>query len=144
MAEPLEHLAQELNSVAIHLLRRVRRADDALGITPARLSALSVLVFGGPRTLTELAAAEQVTGPTMSRIVAALEAAGFVRRRDVPGDKRASSLEATAEGKRVMQKGRRQRVALLVDELSRLSAGERNVLTEAARILRSLESSPPT
>ncbi|MBW3537268.1 MAG: MarR family transcriptional regulator [Actinobacteria bacterium] len=71
-------LAQQLNSVAIHLVRRLRRADESLGITPARLSALSVLVFGGPCTLTELAAAEQVAGPTMSRIVAALEEAPFV------------------------------------------------------------------
>lgn len=135
-----EKLAEELNSAAIHLVRRLRRADDALGITPARLSALSVLVFGGPRTLTELASTEQVTGPTMSRIVAALEEAGFVRRSAVPGDRRSQLLEATAPGRRIMERGRGQRVAKLADELTGLSSEERKTLKEAARILRALEA----
>ena len=62
-----------LHSAAIHLLRRVRKQDAATGEGPARLSALSVLVFGGPMTLGQLAAAEQVKPPTMSRIVTGLE-----------------------------------------------------------------------
>ena len=134
-----EQLAQELNSVAIHLVRRLRKADESLGVTPARLSALSVLVFGGPRTLTELAAAEQVSGPTMSRLVAALESDGLVRRSPLPGDARAALLEATADGRRLMQRGRRQRVARLADELERLSVADQSTLSAAARILRQLE-----
>ena len=140
MPESTEALAQELNSVAIHLVRRLRRADESLGVTPARLSALSVLVFGGPRTLTDLAAAEQVSGPTMSRLVAALEADGWVRRTPLSNDRRASLLEATPEGKRLMHKGRRQRVARLSSELAGLSRDDRQTLKSAARILRSLES----
>ncbi len=62
-------VADRLHSAAIHLLRRVRKQDAATGEGPARLSALSVLVFGGPMTLGQLAAAEQVKPPTMSRIV---------------------------------------------------------------------------
>ena len=139
--EATEALAQELNSVAIHLVRRLRRADEVLGVTPARLSALSVLVFGGPRTLTELAAAEQVSGPTMSRLVAALEAEGLVRRSPLSNDRRASLLEATPEGKRLMQRGRRQRVARLSAELARLGRDDRRTLGSAVRILRSLEMS---
>lgn len=135
----IEDLAHELNSVAIHLVRRLRKADESLRITPARLSALSVLVFGGPRTLTELAAAEQVSGPTMSRLVAALEANGLVRRYPVADDARASLLEATAEGRRLMHRGRRQRVERLASELRRLSPEERRTLSAATRILRSLE-----
>src|SRR3954463_14052103 len=69
-ARELLELADRLHSTAIHLLRRVRKQDVAIGQGPARLSALSVLVFGGPKTLGELAAAEQVKPPTMSRIVA--------------------------------------------------------------------------
>src|SRR5215467_3653638 len=71
-AGELEAIADRLHSTAIHLLRRVRKQDVATGEGPARLSALSVLVFGGPKTLKELAAAEQVKPPTMSRIVAGL------------------------------------------------------------------------
>ena len=139
--ESTEALAQELNSVAIHLVRRLRREDESLGVTPARLSALSVLVFGGPRTLTALAAAEQVSGPTMSRLVSALEADGLVRRTPVSSDRRASLLEATAEGRRLMQRGRRQRVARLSAELAQLSRGDRKTLESAARILRAIEPS---
>ena len=141
MAEgSVEELAQELNSVAIHLVRRLRKADESLGVTPARLSALSVLVFGGSRTLTELAAAEQVSGPTMSRLVTALESDGLVRRSPMPGDGRAFLLEPTTDGRRLMHRGRRQRVVRLAAELAGLSAGDRKTLAAAARILRSLES----
>ena len=55
--------ADRFHSAAIHALRHVRREDPATGVSAARLSALSVLVFAGPRTLGELAAAEQVAGP---------------------------------------------------------------------------------
>ena len=66
-------IADRLHSAAIHLLRRVRKQDAATGEGPARLSALSVLVFGGgPMTLGQLAQAEQVRPPTMSRIVSGL------------------------------------------------------------------------
>ena len=63
-------VADHLHSAAIHLLRLVRRRDAETGLSPARLSALSVLVFGGPRTVGDLAADEQVRSPTMSRLVA--------------------------------------------------------------------------
>src|SRR5437879_12518765 len=72
--------ADRLHSAAIHLLRRLRVRDRESGVGPAQLSALSVLVFGGPRSLGELADAEQVRPPTMSRIVSGLGAAGDVRR----------------------------------------------------------------
>jgi MarR family len=76
----LEVAADKLHSAAIHLLRRLRARDRESGIGPAKLSALSVLVFGGSRSLGELAAAEQVRPPTMSRIVSGLERARLVRR----------------------------------------------------------------
>ncbi len=87
---------------------------------PAQLSALSVLVFGGPRTLGELAAAEHVRPPTMTRIVQALEAAGLVRRDRDAADARVHRLRATARGRRVMQRGRERRVASLAALLERL------------------------
>src|SRR3989442_10511210 len=96
--------ADRLHSAAIHLLRRLRVRDRESGVGPAQLSALSVLVFGGPRSLGELADAEQVRPPTMSRIVAGLERAGLVKRRKTE-DGRRVRLEASARGKKILQEG---------------------------------------
>ena len=130
-----EHVADALHSAAIHLLRGVRKEDERIGISPARLSALSVLVFGGPMRLTDLARAEQVKPPTMTRLVAGLEAEGLVRRKGASDDARAISLEATARGTRVMQEGRRRRVQRLAEALSELQADEQDVLARAAAIM---------
>ena len=90
--------ADRIHSAAIHLLRRVRGVDaEAMGLSPARASALSVLVFGGARSLTELAEAERVTAATMSKLVSALGHAGFVRRYPDVNDARAIRIEATAD-----------------------------------------------
>src|SRR5205085_12061410 len=105
--------ADKLHSAVLHLLRRLRVRDRESGIGPAQLSALSVLVFGGPRTLGELAAAEQVRPPTMTRIVQGLEVDGLVRRERDAQDGRIHRLTATARGRRVMQHGRDRRVARL-------------------------------
>ncbi len=88
-------VADRLHSAAIHLLRRLRREDDASGLSAPRLSALSVVVFGGPVTIGALAAAEQVRVPTMSRLVAALEADGLVRRKPDVDDGRVVRVAAT-------------------------------------------------
>ncbi len=135
----MESLASQLNSVAIHLVRRLRRADETLGVTPARLSALSVLVFGGPSRIGDLAAEEQVAGPTMSKIVAGLEADGLVTRRADPDDRRAVLITPTARGRRLMERGRAQRVERLAAELASLPDPDIETLSRAARILRSLE-----
>src|SRR5205807_9274864 len=89
--------ADRLHSAAIHLLRRLRVGDRESGIGPAQLSALSVLVFGGPRSLGELADAEQVRPPTLSRIVSGLERAGLVKRESTE-DGRRVRLVAPAKG----------------------------------------------
>src|SRR5437868_1846503 len=98
--------ADAIHSAAIHLLRRASRSDSASGVSPARLSALSVLIFGGPRSVTELADAERVKVPTMSRLVAAMEAEGLVRRSPHERDRRSVRLEATAKGRRVIERAR--------------------------------------
>src|SRR5271170_2056713 len=101
-------VADQLHSAAIHLLRRLRRQDAASGEGPARLSALSVLVFGGPMTLGELAAAEQVRPPTMTRIVTGLEQGGLARRMADPTDARRVRISATPKGVRLLQRGRKR------------------------------------
>ncbi len=135
----LEALATALNSTAIHLLRRIRRSDEAMGLSPSKASALSVLVFGGPCGLGALAAAEQVTAPSMSRTVAALEATGHVRREVDAHDRRAVVLHATPKARRVLDRGRRLRVESLVRELRVLAPGDVEALERATEVLRRLE-----
>ena len=134
--------AERLHSAAIHLLRRLRREDDASGLTAPRLSALSVVVFGGPLTLGALAAAEQVRPPTMTRIVAALEAAGLVVREPDPKDGRAALIRATPTGVRVLEEGRLRRTAVLTRQLAELPPDDLATLERAADILDRLTRPP--
>jgi DNA-binding MarR family transcriptional regulator len=135
--------ADRFHSAAIHALRHVRREDPATGVPAARLSALSVLVFGGPRTLGELAAAEQVRPPTMTRIVQALERDGLVRRDDDPNDRRVARIRATAKGRRVMLRGRERRIASLAELLSRLSQREIAQVRKAAELVEGALAQDP-
>ena len=131
-------VADRLHSAAIHLLRRVRKQDIATGEGPARLSALSVLVFGGPKTLKELAAAEQVKPPTMSRIVAGLERSHLVTITADREDARRMRIVATPKGTRLLQKGREMRIAYLASQLDRLTPDELSQLGDAVEILARL------
>ena len=128
-------VADRLHSAAIHLLRGVRKQDAATGLGPAQLSALSVVVFAGPLTLGELAAAEQVKAPTMTRIVSALEQNGLVARRVGSEDRRVVHLRATAKGARVLQQARRRRIRYLASQLRPLDARQIAVLARAAHLL---------
>jgi DNA-binding MarR family transcriptional regulator len=127
--------ADRFHSAAIHALRHVRREDPQSGLSAARLSALSVLVFGGPRALGELAAAEHVRPATMTRIVQALEQEGLVRRESDPDDGRVSRLHPTAKGERVMWQGRERRVSHLAGLLSNLSSTEVAHVRKAAELV---------
>lgn len=131
-----------MHSAAIHLLRRVRAVDArAMGISPPRASALSVLVFGGARSLTELAAAEQVTSATMSKLVTAMEADGLVRRYPDVNDARSIRIEATAKARRILERGRSRRLDLLENLLSEATDAEVDAVRAAAGVLeRALES----
>ena len=124
--------ADRFHSAAIHALRHVRREDPATGLSAARLAALSVLVFGGPRTLGELAAAEQVRPATMTKIVQALEQDGLVRRSSDSSDGRVVRLEATAKGERILWRGRERRVEQLAALFERLSPDEVARVSDAA------------
>jgi DNA-binding MarR family transcriptional regulator len=129
-------LADRLHSAAIHLLRRVRRQDAALGEGPARLSALSVLVFGGPTTLGGLASAEQVKPPTMSRIVAGLVRSRLVEVTPDALDARRMNIRATAKGKRLLLEGRRLRVESFAAQLERLTSADIAKLDRVIAVLR--------
>lgn len=135
-------VADHLHSVAIHLLRRLRRVDAASRLSAPRLSALSVVVFGGPLTLSELAAAEQVRRPTMTRLVQALQRDGYVRRLADPGDGRVTRIAATKAGIQVMQEGRARRVAMLAGLLRDLPAADRRAIRNAVRALEGVFGGP--
>lgn len=128
-------VAARLHSASIRLLRTLRREDDGSGLSAPRLSALSVVVFGGPVSLAELAEAEQVRPPTMSRIVDALVQRGFVTREPAPGDRRSVRIMATADGISLLQAGRERRVHALIRRLGRLADSERRALARGVEIL---------
>ena len=133
--ERVREVADRLHSAAIHLLRRVRKQDTVMAQAPAQLSALSVLVFGGPMALGQLAAAEQVKPPTMTRIVQGLERSGLAERVGDAQDARRIKIYATAKGVRLMQKGREARVAYLAEMLASLDEEELQRLAAAAVVL---------
>jgi DNA-binding MarR family transcriptional regulator len=130
-------LADRLHSAAIQLLRRARRSDPLTGATPAQLSALSVLM-SGPKTLGELAAAEQVRAPTVSRLAAEMERIGLIRRRDDPDDARVVHVEMTARGRRVLGKGRELRITDIEGRVRRLDAIEVMTLEKAVGIIEGM------
>ena len=131
----LEEVGRSLHSNAIHLLRHVRTEDSAMGIGPAQASALSVVVFGGPLTLNELAKAEKVRPPTMSRVVEALVKEGLVRRETNRDDRRSVIISPTDKGTRILHEGRNRRERRLIKLLSKLDADEVRCLGKASRIL---------
>ena len=130
-----EALADQLHSAAIHLLRQLRKEDDASGLSAPRLSALSVVVFGGPVTLGQLAAAEQVKPPTMTRIVTGLEKEGLVQRIGDTRDRRLTHIRATAKGRSVLAAGRARRVQRLATAVARLGSAELAQLKRGVQVL---------
>jgi DNA-binding MarR family transcriptional regulator len=135
LARHAQEVADILHSAAIHLLRRASEHDRTAKISPARLSALSVVVFRGPLTLGDLATAEGVRSATMSGIVNGLEADRLVSRRPHAADGRAVHVEATVAGRRLLERARAQRIDLVASKLEDLSAEELDLLWRAAELL---------
>jgi len=133
--EQLHDMASGLHSTAIRLLRMVRREDRLTGISPPRLSALSVLTFAGPMSLAELATAEEVKAPTMSRIVEGLVRDGLATRESDPGNRRKVRIAATEEGRRRLEAARERRVRTLAERLRRLADSEQRALARGAEVL---------
>jgi DNA-binding MarR family transcriptional regulator len=133
-----QDMATSLHAAAIRLLRTLRREDAASGISAPRLSALSVLVFAGPMSLAELADAEQVRPPTMSRIVEALVQAGLATREPHPTNRRMVRIAATAEGRRLLEAGRERRVRVLTGRIAKLADSERRALARGVEILEQI------
>jgi DNA-binding MarR family transcriptional regulator len=139
----VESTADKLHSAAIHLLRLLREEDVVSGVSAARLSALSVVVFAGPVTLGRLAASEQVRPATISRIVSGLENDGLVRRRRDSRDGRIQWVQATARGRRVLSRARRRRIDAFASRLQDLSRDELSTLARAADLIERATSRAP-
>ena len=137
-ADGAHAIAERLHSAAIRLLRRLRKTDAAQGLSGPKSSALSVLVFGGPQTLKDLAAAEQVRAPTMSRLVAELEAQGLATKKADADDRRVVRIAATAKGKALLEAGRERRLEVLTKQIGDLTREERRALMSAAEVLARL------
>ena len=136
MSSKISHrVAEAIHAAAIRILRIVRVEDIKAGIGPAQLSALSVLVFLGPKTMGELAAAEQVKSPTMTRIVDALVRQQLADRATTDADRRSLRIAATPKGRKLLLAGRDRRVQALAKRLENLSKSELIMLDKAARIL---------
>src|SRR5690242_19529949 len=132
MSTPFPHdaqkLAEQLHSSAIRLLRSLRQSDESSGLTSSRLSALSVIVFSGQITLGDLAQAERVRPPTMTRIVHALQQQQLVVKLPDQDDGRLIRIAATTKGKRELLRGKARRVQHLASAIRGLSEKERRDL----------------
>ena len=139
----LDDTAQLLNSAAIHLLRGMRAVDRLAGLTPARLSALSVLVFGGPCTLGALARTEGVAAPTMTGVVRGLVELGLATSETHPDSGRQVLVSATPAGEELMHEAAARRRAVIVEALRALPVEERRAVVGAAPALRDLSRTVP-
>ena len=128
-------VADRLHSAAIHLLRRLRVEDEALGISAPRLSILSVLVFAGPKRIGDLARIEQVEPPTMTRLVDGLVRDGLAVREADPDDARAVRVRATTRGVRTLKRGRARRLQTLETSIAALSPTELAALGDGVEVL---------
>ena len=134
-------LASELRFAVMRLSRRLRQHAPE-GITPSQLSALSVIVREQRLTLSQLAEAERVQPPTITRVVDSLEREGLATRVPSDQDRRVAFVEATRQGRALVETIRRRRDAYLARRLRTFSAEERTLLERAARLLERLLEDP--
>jgi DNA-binding MarR family transcriptional regulator len=134
-ADPLHSTANQLHSATVRLLRRISAVDAGMDLDGPRAALLSILVFGGPQSMSQLAARERVTAPAITKMVIALEGAGLARRQRSPTDARVVQVEATAAGRAVLEKGRAARVRELAGLIAGLSERDLATLRRAADLI---------
>lgn len=128
-------LAAQLGGAITRLNRRLRRARPVSELPPGQMSALASLELAGAMTPRELADAERVQPPTMTRIVARLEELELVQRSPHPSDGRQVILAPSEQGRDLVRENRRARTAWLAKQLAELTPEERETLRRAAEIL---------
>jgi DNA-binding MarR family transcriptional regulator len=135
-----EALAARLRLANARLARRVRQEAMSGGddLTASRLAALATIEDHGPISLGDLADAEQVQPPSMTRIVARLEETGLARRVVDANDRRVVRVEITDAGRQTLARSRTRKAAFLAKRVARLSTDERATLAAALPILEQL------
>jgi DNA-binding MarR family transcriptional regulator len=130
--------ADQLHSIAIHLLRKLSVYDQEAGMTSRRLSVLSVITFAGPLSVSRLAQIEGVSAPTISRMVKDLEYEGYVEKIPDEDDKRVQKLQVTPKGVEIMKKVRGLRINALAEQIEALSPEELGDLEQGIPVLQTL------
>jgi len=138
--DPVE-VAGRLRYSAFRLARLLRQQDDS-GFAPAILSALAIIDREGPLTLGALAAQEQVSPPTITKVVDALVAREFVERIPDESDRRVCRVRSTARGRRQLEASRTRRTAWLANQLRELDAEELERLAGALDVIEQLTKPP--
>jgi DNA-binding MarR family transcriptional regulator len=128
-------LAAMLGDAISRLSRRRRQARPVGELTQNQISVLTSLELGGPLTPRELADAERVQPPTMTKILARLEDRGLLQRTPHPTDGRQVLLSPTADGQDVVAEQRRVKDEWLTRVLTGLTPAERQILRQAAEIM---------
>ena len=136
-----EELAARLRLVLARLHRRIRQ-QTPLSLSSSQVSALASVEELGPVRLSDLAAAEGVSLPTLSRIVASLETQRLLVRKPDPGDGRAAQLSVTEAGRRELEELRTERSALLTQRLASLEPAQRAALEGALDALEAIARYP--
>jgi DNA-binding MarR family transcriptional regulator len=132
-------LASELRAGVMRLRRRLvseRHPDNDLSI--AHMVVLGLLVRQGEQTVGELARAERVQPPSMTRTVNCLVEEGYAARRPHPTDGRQVLVDLTEKGREILLADRRRRDAWLTQRLRELTPDERALLREVAPLLQRL------
>lgn len=133
-------LVEELRLAVMRLARRLRQQGEA-DVTPSMLSALSTLERG-PRTLGDLADAERVTPPTMTRIVARLEERNLVEREQDRADRRITRISLTRDGRRLIARNRSRKNAYLAKRLRALEDTRPDDVAATVALLERLLEDP--
>jgi DNA-binding MarR family transcriptional regulator len=136
-AETPEAIAGRLRLSATRLARRLRQ-EAQTGLSPSQLSALAMVERHGPVTLGDLAECEQVSPPTITRVVVKLEADGLLTRQPDPDDRRVTRVLLTPKGKTLLSASRRRKTSWLTMQLVGLDATERARLADALDALDAL------
>lgn len=128
--------ASDLRMATFKLARRLRAERAVDTMSDAQFAVLATLNVFGPHTLGELAARERVTAPSMTRTVNCLEETGYLARTPDDDDRRKVNITLTDAGRAVVDETVRRRDAWLEASLGELSPEQRDILTQAAHVMR--------
>ena len=134
----LNNVANQLHALSVHLLRQARISDREAGLTPERLSLLSILAYNGSQTISDLAEFEMVSLPAITRIVNYLEELGYVQRDRGEEDGRVVEVSVTISGRKVLELGRKQRVEHVAEMFGNMRRLELMVVYEATNLLETI------